>query len=135
MKKANDLNLSNNELYLRTLKVFAKTNNIRDIALNPLATREMLAWVMPFLESYIVFWNTLENKEYILTDCRMCSEYEGFHMITGGIAISKMSYILKLIKSGKYQYGGLLPSCSVMFENYNIYNLSCQSCVTKCIYQ
>ena len=129
LKKTKDLNLSNSELYLRTLKVFAKTNNIRDIALNPLATREMLAWAMPFLESYIAFWDTPKDKEYILTDCGMCSEYEGFHMITGGIDISKMSYILKQIKSGKYQYGGLMASCSVMFENYNIYNLSSTRCM------
>ena len=111
------------------MKVFAKTNSIRDVALNPLATREMLAWAMPFLESYIAFWDTPKDKEYILTDCGMCSEYEGFHMITGGIDISKMSYILKQIKSGKYQYGGLMASCSVMFENYNIYNLSSTRCM------
>lgn len=129
LKKTKDLNLSDNELYLRTLKVFAKTINIRDIALNPLATREMLAWAMPFLESYIAFWDTPKDKEYILTDCGMCSEYEGFHMITGGIDISKMSYILKQIESGKYQYGGLMASCSIMYENYNIYNLSSTRCM------
>lgn len=129
LKRTKDLNLTDQELYLRTLKVFAKTNNIRDIALNPLATREMLAWAMPFLESYIAFWDTPKDKEYILTDCGMCSEYEGFHMITGGIDISKMSYILKQIKSGKYQYGGLMASDSVMFENYNIYNLSSTRCM------
>ena len=129
LKKTKYLNISDNELYLRALKVFAKTNNIRDIALNPLATREMLAWAMPFLESYIAFWDTPKDKEYILTDCGMCSEYEGFHMITGGIDISKMSYILSKIKSGKYQYGGLMASCSVMFENYSIYNLSSTRCM------
>ena len=40
-------------------------------------------------------------KEFILTDCGMCSEYEGFHMITGGIDISKVSYLLKQIKNEK----------------------------------
>lgn len=129
LKKTRDLNLSDNELYLRTLKVFAKTSNIRDIVLNPLATREMLAWAMPFLESYIAFWDAPKDKEFILTDCGMCSEYEGFHMITGGIDISKMSYIIKQIKSGKYQYGGLMASCSVMYENYSIYNLSSTRCM------
>lgn len=129
LKKTRDLNLSNSELYLRTLKVFAKTKNIKDIASNPLATREMLAWAMPFLESYIAFWDAPKDKEYILTDCGMCSEYEGFHMITGGIDISKTSYILKQIESGKYQYIGLLASCSVMFENYSIYNLSSTRCM------
>ena len=82
----------------------------------------MLAWAMPFLESYIAFWDAPKDKEYILTDCGMCSEYEGFHMITGGIDISKMSYLAKQIKNGKYQYGYIMASCSVMFENYDIYN-------------
>lgn len=59
----------------------------------------------------------------------MCSEYEGFHLITGGIDISKISYILKQINNGKNQYGGLMASCSVMFENYNIYNLSSTRCM------
>ena len=129
LKKTKDLNLSDNELYLRTLKVFAKTRNIRDILFNPLATREMLAWAMPFLESYIAFWDAPKDKEYILTDCGMCSEYEGFHMITGGIDISKMSYLLRQIENGKYQYGYLMASCRVMFENYNIYNLSSTRCM------
>ena len=59
----------------------------------------------------------------------MCSEYEGFHMITGGIDISKMSYLAKQIKNGKYQYGYIMASCSVMFENYDIYNLSSTRCM------
>lgn len=129
LKKTKDLNITNQELYLRTLKVFASSTNIRDIALNSLSTREMIAWAMPFLESYIAFWDTPTNKEFILTDCGMCSEYEGFHLITGGIDISKISYILKQIHDGKYQYSELMANNSIMFENYNIYNLSSTRCM------
>lgn len=126
LKKTKDLNLSDKELYLRTLKVFAslKENNIEYIANHPLVTREMLAWAMPFLESYIAFWDTPSNMEYVLTDCGMCSEYEGFHNITGGIDISKASYLISQIENKKYEYGGLLASNAVMYENYSIYNLS-----------
>ena len=124
LKKTKELKISSDELYLRTLKVFAKTSIIKDIVLNPLATREMLAWAMPFLESYIAFWDAPQGKEYILTDCGMCSEYEGFHMMTGGIDISKMSYLISQINNGNYQYAGLLASNHIMYENYNIYNLS-----------
>lgn len=129
LKSTKELNLTDSELYLRTLKVFAKSKNIRDIAFNPLATREMIAWAMPFLESYIAFWDAPKEKEFILTDCGMCSEYEGFHMITGGIDISKVSYLLKQIKNEKYEYSDFLASCSVMYENYNIYNLSSTRCM------
>ena len=119
------LGLSDNELYLRTLKVFATTTYIRDIVLNPLATREMLGWAIPFLESYIAFWDTLAEKEYLLTDCGMCSEYEGFHMITGGIDISKSSFLFhKILKEHKEEYGGVLASNFLMYENYSIFNLS-----------
>ncbi len=130
LKKTKDLNLSDNELYLRTLKVFAQAEYIHDIISNPLATREMLAWAISFLESYIAFWDTPKDKEYILTDCGMCSEYEGFHILTGLIGgVSKESYILKQIYSGKREYANLLASCYVMPENYNIYNLSPTRCM------
>lgn len=125
LPKTKDLSLTDHELYFRSLKVFAKTTNIRDIVNNPLVTREMLGWALPFLESYIAFWDTPKDKEYILTDCGMCSEYEGFHMITGGIDISKVSFLLhKIIKEKKYEYGGLLASNFLMYENYSIFNLS-----------
>lgn len=118
------LKISNHELFQRTLKVYASTANIRDIYFNPLATREMLAWAMPFLESYISFWDAPEGKEFILTDCGMCSEYEGFHMLTGGLDISKMSYLLEQVKARKVEYGGLMATNDVMYENYNIFNLN-----------
>ena len=82
MPSSKSLNIDDKELYLRSLKVFVQTTNIRDIVLNPLATREMLAWAVPFLESYIAFWDAPSDKEFLLADCGMCSEYEGFHMIT-----------------------------------------------------
>lgn len=129
LKKTKDLHLTNQELYLRTLKVFSTTTNIKDILSNPLTTKEMLAWALPFLESYIAFWDTPKDKEYILTDSGMCSEYEGFHMITGGIDISKMSYLLKQIKNRKVQYIGIYASNFIMYENYSIYNLNSTRCM------
>ncbi len=118
-----DLRLTDDELYARALKVFATTESIRDIANNYDATSEMLAWAVPFLESYLAFWDTPNEKEYILTDCGMTSEYEGFHLITGGIDISKTSYLLNKIKD-EPGYAGILASQFVMYENYNIFVLS-----------
>ncbi|MCR5786989.1 MAG: DUF4238 domain-containing protein, partial [Acholeplasmatales bacterium] len=124
MISTKSLKISNHELFQRTLKVYAVTKNIRDIYFNPFATREMLAWAMPFLESYISFWDAPEGKEFILTDSGMCTEYEGFHMVTGGLDISKMSYILEHTKAGKAEYVGLMASNDVMYENYSIFNIS-----------
>ncbi len=124
MKSTSDIEISNHELYLRALKVFAVSKNIRDIALNPLATREMLAWAMPFLDSYMAFWDSSETQDFLLTDAGMCSEYEGFHQLTGGIDISKTSYLLHQIKQGKIEYAHLLACSHVMYENYNFFNLS-----------
>lgn len=118
-----NLRLTDDELYARALKVFAITETIRDIADNSDATSEMLAWAVPFLESYLVFWDTPNEKEYVLTDCGITSEYEGFHLITGGIDISKTSYLLNKIKD-EPGYAGILASQFVMYENYNIFVLS-----------
>lgn len=118
-----NLRLTDDELYARALKVFAITETIRDIADNSDATSEMLAWAVPFLESYLAFWDTPNEKEYVLTDCGMTSEYEGFHLITGGIDISKTSYLLNKIKD-EPGYAGILASQFVMYENYNIFVLS-----------
>jgi len=119
-----ELCLSNEEIYFRALKVFATTNTIRDIAANPLATKEILAWALPFIESYIAFWDAPSDKEFILTDCGMCCEYEGFHMLTGGLDVSKFSYLLKQINDYKTEYISLFASNIIMYENFSIYNLS-----------
>lgn len=117
------VSIDNRELYQRTLKVFAATTCIRDIASNSLATREMIGWALPFVESYTAFWDAPDGYEFILTDVGMSSEYEGFHQITGGIDISKSSYLLS---EGKKHPGllGMLASNSVMYENYNFFVLN-----------
>ncbi len=124
MPSTKSLKISNHELYQRTLKVYAVTKNIKDIYHNPLATREMLAWGMPFLESYISFWDAPKDKEFILSDSGMCSEYEGFHMLTGGLDISKMSYLLEHVEAKEFGYVGLMASNDIMYENYNVFNIS-----------
>ena len=119
-----DLNIADEELYVRTLKIFSTADYIRDICLNPDATKEMLTWAVPFMESYIAFWDMPTDREYILTDCGMTSEYEGFHLITGGLDISKTSYLLAKSKKDPTAYAGLIASDFVMYENYDIFVLS-----------
>lgn len=118
-----DANADNETLYATALKVFATTESIRDIMSNPEATAEMLAWAAPFLESYLAFWDASTDKELVLTDCGMTSEYEGFHLITGGIDISKTSFLLEKMKS-EAAYAGIFASQYTMYENYDIFVLS-----------
>ncbi|CDE15488.1 uncharacterized protein BN588_00605 [Clostridium sp. CAG:288] len=125
LPSSDSLNLNNKELFHRALTVFAQATNISEMANNPLATKEMIAWALPFLKSYIAFWDTPDNKEFILSDCGMCSEYEGFHMITNGLDLSKYSYLYhKIFKENQSQYVEHFANCIVMYENYNIFVLN-----------
>lgn len=125
LPSSDSLNLNNKELFHRTLTVFAQATSIAEMANNPLTTREMIAWALPFLKSYIAFWDAPDNKEFILSDCGMCSEYEGFHMITNGLDLSKYSYLYhKIIKENQSQYVEHFANCIVMYENYNIFVLN-----------
>lgn len=119
---------TNEILYATALKVFATTESIRDIIYNHEATAEMLAWAAPFLESYLAFWDAPTDKEFVLTDCGMTSEYEGFHLITGGIDISKTSFLLEKMKS-ESAYAGIFGSQYAMYENYDIFVLSSTRCM------
>lgn len=123
MPSIKSIDITDEELYARALKVFSKTNYIRDICLNPDATKEMLAWAAPFLESYIAFWDMPTDREYILTDCGMSSEYEGFHLLTGGLDISKASYLFAKSKKDPTAYVGLMASNCAMYENYDVFVL------------
>lgn len=129
LPKTKEIKITNHDLYFRALKVYAASSDIRSIAINPLTTREILCWALPFLESYIAFWDTPEDKEFILTDCGMSSEYEGFHMLTGGLDLSKFSYLMHQLQNGKSQYVSMLASNFLMYENYNVFNLSSHRCM------
>lgn len=119
-----DLNIDANEYYLRTLEVFSKTSDIDDIKNNKLATKEMVAWARPFLESYVAFWDAPDDAEFIISDNGMTSEYEGFHLLTGGLSHSKYSYLMhKITKDSKPLHQQLATTIS-MYENYNLYVLS-----------
>ena len=66
LPKTRELSISDSELYLRGLKVFAKTKDIRDIMDNPLATREMIAWAIPFIDGYLAFGMRLTTRNMFL---------------------------------------------------------------------
>ena len=129
LKRNSDLGLSNKELYLLALEVFCNHKDIKEIMTDSRATLEMICWAMPFIDSYLAIWDAPQGMEYVLSDCSMVSEYEGCHQITGGLDMSKVSYLhYKLINGEKndtlYFYADLISKMTIMYENYNVFNLS-----------
>lgn len=124
--------LSDRELFNNAILAFSQAKYIADLANNPLCTREMVAYAAPFLLSYITFWDAPDDNEFILSDIGMVSEYEGIHQITGGLALSKLSYLFHQIYSDdkrKAIYGDLFSINEVMYENYDIFNISKKRCL------
>lgn len=93
---------------------------------------EMAALACSFYLSYVVFWDAPEDGEFILSDAGIVSEYEGFFQITGGLNASKTSYLLYQMRSDK-ELGPLyiktLQTCSIMYENYDLFNISSKRCI------
>jgi hypothetical protein len=104
---------------------------MKEMLFHPKSTLEFYCWAIPFLDSFLTFWDS-EVEEFILTDNGMTSEYETCHHVFGGLDISKYSYLLKnLTECNKNKnsresnvYAKLLESTILMFENFNIFNLS-----------
>ena len=127
-----DTTLSNRELFNNAILAFSQAEFIEDLAFNPLCTREMVAYAATFLLSYITFWDAPEDNEFILSDVGMISEYEGIHQITGGLDLSKLSYLYHQLLNDNDRaaaYGDLLSSNAVMYENYDIFNISKKRCL------
>lgn len=93
---------------------------------------EMAAWACSFYFSYVAFWDASDDGEFVLSDAGIISEYEGFHLITGGLDISKTSYLLYQMENDKKNgsaYIRSLQTCSVMYENYDLFNISSNRCI------
>ena len=124
--------LSNKELLNNAVLAFSQAEFIEDLAFNSLCTREMVAYAATFLLSYIAFWDAPDNNEFVLSDVGMISEYEGFHLITGGLDLSKLGYLYHQLLHDKDRaivYADLLSSNEVMYENYDIFNISKTRCL------
>ena len=129
IKRLEDFNYSPKEFYLTTLRVICENNNPLEMLHDPRTTLEMYCWSRPIYDSYIAFWDAPENMEFILSDCSMVSEYEGVHQLTGGLDLSKFSYSYFNLLNNKNEmlknvYANLLMQCELMYENYNLFNLS-----------
>lgn len=129
-----ELGLDGKDIQMRAMQLFLECKTAEDIAYHPLATKELYCWAKVNIDSYLTFWDSDETQEFILTSTGMVSEYEPSHEIFGGLDLSKFSYLLeKLDKDNneihKSHYAQFLAFNRVMYENFNIFNLSATRCM------
>lgn len=118
------LKLSDHEIFMRALKVFSESNCPHEVAIHPKSCREFYLWSVPFLASYLAFWDSPEPCEFLLGDSSMYSEYEGSHEMTGGLSLSKVSYCSHMVAEGGDAapiYAYHLALSSTMPENYDFF--------------
>lgn len=116
------------------MKLFIECNTEVELIMNPLCVREFYTWAKVFLDAFLTFCDSHPAQEFILTDNGMTSEYEPSHSLFEGISLSKQSYLQHCLKSNdsnvlKYRYCELLLTNEIMYENFNIFNLSSTRCI------
>lgn len=124
-----ECNLSSHEFYMNTLKMYIECQSANEMLIHENVTKETYCWAKVFLDSYLSFLDCADNQQFILTDCGMISEYEPSHIIFAGLDISKFSYLHSKLNDAKdekqkYFYSDLLIKNQIMFENFDIFNLS-----------
>ena len=122
-----DLDMSDREIYLHSLERFCLDRTRNDLLGDMTLPIEMTVWATAFHGSYIGIWDAPEEKQFILTDCGMNSEYEGFRQVTGR-DLSKFSYFLWLMNHGsqaeRFAASDYAALSQAMFENFNFFPIS-----------
>ena len=129
-----DWDLSDREKQMRVLEMYLDTNSLLELMVHRYCTKETYLWAKVVNDAYLAFWDSSENQEFILTDVGMVCEYEPGHAVFGGVDVSKQSYLLHHLlnthdNKQQYHYGDLISSTVVMYENFNIFNLSSTRCM------
>lgn len=129
LPRMTDLNESSQASFERALLVYTESNNMKEIIFHDSSTRELYLWSKVFFDSYIGFWDSNDEQEFVLTDNGLTTEYEASHQIYEGLSQSKLAYILSALKNTQINeekeiYGMLLERISIMFENFSIFNLT-----------
>lgn len=129
LPKSLDLNESPQDAFERALKVFVESDSLLQIVMHEYVTRELYIWSKVFFDSYIAFWDSNVEQEFILTDNGLTSEYEPSHQLFGGLDHSKLAYLLHMLKMKAEKeetivYSTLLDRITIMYENFSIFNLT-----------
>ena len=128
-----DLDLEPRGIQMRAMRLFLDCKRAEELIMHPLATQELYCWARVNYDAYVGFWDSADDQEFILTSTGMVSEYEPSHTIFEGLDLSKFSYLLSQVKSAKEEnlinYARLLSFNQIMYENFNIFNLSSSRCM------
>lgn len=132
--RIDQLGIGDKAIQMRAMRLYLECSNVLEMAHHPLVTQELYCWAMVNNDSYVAFWDSSEDQEFILTSTGMISEYEPSHEIFEGLDLSKFSYLLDKVKSEKKEsnilfYQKLLSFNQIMYENFNIFNLSARRCL------
>lgn len=130
--KLSDYDLFNNALAALVDFDYKDVYGIYNLFNDKRLTLEMAAYATSFFASYVAFWDAPNNAEFLLSDAGIISEYEGVHQITGGIDISKLSYMVHQINKKNKEstlYGEIMANNDVMYECYDLFNISSTRCI------
>lgn len=134
-----DFSLEPRAIHMRAMRVFLDCKCREDLVKHDLITKELYCWACVNYDSYVAFWDSADEQEFILTSTGMVSECEPSHSIFarldgGGLDLSKFSFLDSRIKTDKneinrLQYARLISFNQIMYENFNIFNLSATRCM------
>ncbi len=129
------LKLSAYELHMRAMKLYLECRTVAEMLVHPLATQELFCWAKVVFDAYVSFWDSHDNHEFVLSSSGMISDYEPSHYLFEGLDLSKLSYLLEQVKqtgnnqSTNFFYAHCLSFNNLMYENFNIFNLSSTRCM------
>jgi len=123
-------------LYMQAIKMFSECIVAEEMMWHEYATKETYFWAKTFQDSYLVFWDSDEKQDFILTDNGMTTEYDLCSMlIEGSSFLSKSSYLLAQFTKydkdlwKKRYYADIFLKNQTMNENFNVFNLTANRCV------
>ena len=93
LKRMDDLEISPKDFYELALRIYCENKDPNYIYQDHRIVLEILCWARPVLDAYLAVWDAPDGMEFVLGDCSMVSEYEGVHQLTGGLDLSKFSYL------------------------------------------
>ena len=129
------LNISDYDLQMRAMKLYLDCADLLEISNHSLCNQEFYLWAKVNSDSYLTFWDSADNQEFILSSTGMVSDYEPSHDIFEGLDLSKFSYLLDMIRNKSIDetemmfYAKCLSFNTIMYENFNIFNLSATRCM------
>jgi hypothetical protein len=123
-------------LYMQAMRMFSECIASEDMLEHEYVTRESYFWAKAFQDAYLVFWDSDEKQDFILSDNGTAMEYALSSMlIEGGYGFSKLAYLRSQREEQSYYtpmrvyYTDLFLKNQTMYENFSVFNLTSNRCV------